>query len=186
LRNQLDIATVHKVLDFGGARGEIVLNLLPNAAPYVYDISCVAPLKGVTACQDLEDCRRQQADLVISSNALEHVGYPEEFLTQVKQVCGTATTFWIEVPKEEPFGAKLTLRRTIQSLILGILRPRVAVSLAKPGWTRLMHEHVNYFTEDALTALLARSGWSVVSTGSYGLSGPLGNGTMIWALARLR
>src|SRR5581483_377668 len=40
LQTQLDVATVHKVLDFGGARGEIVLNLLPNAAPYVYDISC--------------------------------------------------------------------------------------------------------------------------------------------------
>lgn len=184
LHKQLNGRPVHKILDFGGARGEVVLDLLPNAIPYVYDISRVAPLKGITACPNLPDCLRQQVDLVISSNALEHVGYPGEFLAQVKQVCTPNTLFWIEVPQEQPFGIKLALRRIIQTGVLTITRPSIAVSLLRPGLTHLMHEHLNYFTRESLNKLLTRSSWTVLSSGSYDLSGPLGKGQMLWALAR--
>lgn len=184
LQGQLNSTRVESVLDFGGARGEIVVDLLPGAVPHVYDISHVRPLEGVIVCENLDDCRAKQVDLVISSNALEHVGFPGEFLSQVRRICTEKSAFWIEVPKEKPFGAKLLVRRVAQMTILGLLRPRVALSLLKPGLTHWMHEHVNYFTEKSLKSLLTRSGWSVVSSGSYRLVGPQGRGEMIWCLAR--
>lgn len=172
-----------KILDFGGAQGELVQNLLPGATPYVYDVSGVAPLEGVQVCADLESCRSHDFDLIISSNVLEHVGSPREIVRQMRGVAGAGTKLWVEVPFESPSSGTLLARRFIQQLVLLALRPRVAFWLAKPGMLSLMHEHVNFFGLPALQSLLASSGWEVANSGTYDLNGPLGRQSWAWALA---
>ena len=173
-----------KILDFGGAQGELVKDLIPGALPYVYDVSGVQPLPGVRSCPDLNHCRSLESELIISSNVLEHVGSPRSVVQQMRQVAASGTVLWVEVPHESPEGSPLILRRLIQEACLVLLRPRVALSLARPGALHLMHEHVNFFNLQSLETLLRCSGWDVTDSGTYGLRGPLGQQEWVWALAK--
>lgn len=187
LLRELPDGKPRKILDFGGARGEVVVDLIPEAKSYSYDISNVDMLPGVTACTDLRGCRTQDVDLIISSNVLEHVGDPREHLEQVADACGNRTRFWIEVPYEKPFGAKLAFRRVVQAALVTVLRPRSAGEMVRPGLMHLMHEHINYFTEEALKSVLRNTGWEVESTGTYEVDAYAGQkAKMIWALTAAR
>jgi hypothetical protein len=178
-----EVGPVRSIVDFGGARGEVVHDLIPGATAYTYDISHVKPLPGVTACEDLADCRARNAELLLCSNVLEHVGFPQQHLEQMAQACGPDTRVWIEVPLEEPGGRKIRIMRIAQWGVLAITRPRIALQLLRPGLTNLFHEHVNYFTEKSLRALLERRGWQVSRLGTYLLTGYFGRGLMLWATA---
>ena len=173
-----------RILDFGGAQGELVLNLIPGAESYVYDVSGVESLDGVSACADLEECRNQNFDLILCSNVLEHLGSPRTAVEQMRQIARPDTLLWVDVPHESPCGSTLVGRRVLQTALLSVTRPRVALSLAKPGALYLMHEHVNFFGEQALRRTVATAGWTVTQSGSYGLRGPLGRQEWVWALAR--
>lgn len=173
-----------KILDFGGARGELVQNLLPGATAYLYDVSGASPLDGVIACSDLEDCRSHDFDLILSSNVLEHIGTPRDLVGEIRRIAGPRTMFWVEVPYEPPSSVEVLTKRLLQQLVLLVLRPQVALSLARPGMLTLMTEHVSFFGIPSLKRLLESSGWSVTNSGSYGLTGPLGPQKWVWALAK--
>lgn len=57
-----------RILDFGGDQGQLIQDLIPNAAGYTYDISDVEPLKGIERFRDLSECRARTFDLIICSN----------------------------------------------------------------------------------------------------------------------
>lgn len=175
---------VRSILDYGGAHGEVVAGLIPGAIAYVYDVSGVQPVEGVKACTDVADCRQRAFDLIICSNVLEHVGRPGHLVDQMVEIAAPNTAIWIEIPFESPVGATLTLRRLVQEAILLLLRPRVGWSALKPGILRLMHEHVNFFTPEALRRLLAMRGCKVMACETYKLDSPLGPYRMLWALAQ--
>ncbi len=172
------------VLDYGGAHGELVAGLIPDAAAYVYDVSQVEPVEGVQGCADLADCRRTKFDLIICSNVLEHVGRPGTLVEDMIQVAEPNTAIWIEIPIEAPFGLKLTLRRLGQEAILFLMRPRIGLSALKPGMLRLMHEHVNFFTPEALRRLLSSRGCKVLACETYRVDARIGRYRMLWAMAR--
>lgn len=184
LQKPLSAKQTWRILDFGGAQGELVLNLIPGAEPYVYDVSGVKSLDGVSACADLDECRNQNFDLILCSNVLEHLGSPRSAVEQMRKIARPNTLLWVDVPHESPCGSTLVGRRLLQTALLALTRPRVALSLAKPGALYLMHEHVNFFGEQALRCTLAASGWTVTESGAYGLRGPLGRQEWVWALAR--
>ncbi len=184
LRTHLSERRAPKILDFGGAHGELVADLIPGAEPYVYDVSGVDPLAGVRKCEDLNACRNQQFDLILSSNVLEHLGSPRGVMDQMREVAGPETMLWVEVPHESPAGLPLTVRRLVQHAVLYLLRPRLALSLTRPGALCLMHEHVNFFNVRAMERLLACTGWNVKASGTYELKGPLGRQEWVWALGK--
>jgi 2-polyprenyl-3-methyl-5-hydroxy-6-metoxy-1,4-benzoquinol methylase len=173
------------ILDFGGDRGQLIQGLIPNASGYVYDISEVESLEGIGYCRDLEECRKQQFDLIICSNVLEHVGFPGTIMDQIKEIAAPKTLIFIEVPFESPFGSTLVMRRLAQIGILAVTRPSVAQMLAKPGFLYLMHEHINYYNSKALETLMKTSGGTVVASDSYLCEGQIGKGTMGWCLGRM-
>ena len=70
LQRYLSENRAYRILDFGGAHGELVQGLLPGCRPYVYEISNVAPLDGVTACHSLKECRQYDFDVILCSNVL--------------------------------------------------------------------------------------------------------------------
>jgi hypothetical protein len=174
-----------KVLDFGGSHGELVSGLLPNCSSFVYDISGVEPLDGVTACLDLADCRRREFDLILCSNVLEHIGFPQTTVLQICQMAAPQTFIWIEVPQETPLHWDPRLRRLVQEALLLALRPRLGLSLLRPGMLHWMHEHVNFFNRKSLQELLRRSGCEVLDADTYEISGPTGNAKMLWIMAKL-
>jgi Methyltransferase domain len=174
-----------RILDFGGSHGELVKDLLPNSTAYVYDISNVAPLDGVTPCSDLAECRSHEFDLIICSNVFEHVGSPRAIFEQIREIAASKTLLWIEVPLESPFNWNRRMRRLAQEAMLLALRPRVGLSTLKPGMLHWMHEHVNFFNTRSLQALLRNGGFEVLASDSYRLRSPLGSEEMVWAMGRL-
>jgi 2-polyprenyl-3-methyl-5-hydroxy-6-metoxy-1,4-benzoquinol methylase len=174
-----------RILDFGGDRGQLIQDLIPNAAGYTYDISNVEPLKGIEHCRDLSECRARTFDLIICSNVLEHVGFPRAIVDEIKQIASPETQVFIEVPFESPFGSTLVVRRLAQFALLAITRPSVALTLARPGLLYVMHEHINYYNKNSLEALMSASGLTVTVSDAYHISGPMGTGTMGWSLGKL-
>ncbi len=182
---------IGSLLDFGGDRGDLIVDLVPGAERFVYDISGVEPLAGITALKDLDACRAREFDLILSSNVLEHVNYPRKVLGEIADVARPGTLVFVEVPFESPFSPFNLAKRLAQNGILLGTRPASGVRLMRPAAMVQMHEHVNFFNPRALEHLVRAMGWSLVASGVYALGiyklGPVQvpSGQMTWCVARI-
>jgi 2-polyprenyl-3-methyl-5-hydroxy-6-metoxy-1,4-benzoquinol methylase len=84
-----------------------------------------------------------QYDVIVCSNVLEHVPYPTKFLQEIKSVMRSGTVLYIEIPLEE--------------IMLGLNSPHEKLKM-KRHW----HEHINFFSERAMTELLNHCGLKLV------------------------
>lgn len=128
------IGRVEGVLDWGGDTGLNTPFRHEVAVHHVYDISEKPVITGaqrVTANEAIDN----EYDLVVVSQVLEHVPFPEDVLTEAVRAMRPSTSLWVEVPHE--------------AVVREAVDPEAAY-LSKRHW----HEHVNFYTEDALTALL--------------------------------
>ncbi len=179
LRQHIGKREIRRVLDYGGDRGDLVRGLVDGASSFVYDISGVPAVDGVTATSDPAGCK---ADLVINSNVLEHVGFPRLVLADIVKAVPSGGMVYLEVPCESPFGIARIFRRIAQLGIVALTRPALARDVLRPASLYLMHEHINYFSERSLATLMRSSGCKVIGTGSYPMDAGAGNSTMIWCL----
>lgn len=180
LKSRINGRKIERVLDYGGDRGDLVCGLIEGAEAFVYDISGVAPVPGVTASPDPAAC---QADLIINSNVLEHVGFPREIVANVFKAASPDGLVFLEVPCEIPVGPYRIARRIAQVGLVALLRPRFAWNLIQPAALYLMHEHINYFTVRSLVALVDAAGGKTIASGSYRANGAGGAAEMGWCLA---
>ena len=179
LRRHIGNRVIRRVLDYGGDRGDLVRGLVDGAAAFVYDISGVAAAEGVTATADPAAC---QADLIINSNVLEHVGFPRRLLEDILKAAPAGGIVFLEVPCESPFGLSRIARRIAQTGIMAVTRPALAPSVLRPASLFMMHEHVNYFTGQSLSALMESRGCAVIATGTNAPAGSARKGDMAWCL----
>ena len=110
---------------------------------HLYDISgakTIGRIKNVS----LQTATQNVYDLVVCSNVLEHVPYPKHLLNQIKQVMQPSTVLYLEVPRE--------------NLVRDNPIP-ITLMCKKKHW----HEHINFFSESSLMALLQGAGFSVLS-----------------------
>ena len=180
LQKHLTGRNISRILDYGGDRGDLVAGLLEGVEAFVFDISGVPAAGGVSPVNDPAAC---QADLVINSNVLEHVGFPREVMADILAASPRGGLVFIEVPCECPFGISRILRRMVQIGVMSVTRPALALQVLRPASLYMMHEHINYFTEQTLTKLAQNSGASVIASGAYPASGRGGNADMVWCLA---
>ena len=144
------------VLDWGGDTGLNTPFRDSAASVSVFDISGLAMAEGVTAV-DRADLARADFDLVVCSNVLEHVPSPADLLDEIGATMKSSTLLYLEVPLE----VYVAENPDVENLAAG-----------KKHW----HEHVNFFTEPALRALIARRGLTVahlevIETEIYGRLG---------------
>lgn len=177
---------IRSVLDFGGARGELIQDLAPAGGAYVYDISSVDPIPGVEKLRSIDECKSRSFDLIVCSNVLEHVAAPREFLAQIAGITSERTLVYMEVPWEAPRSCPVLAKRLLQQALLAVTRPALAFSLMRLGTLNLMHEHVNYFSPATLDRLMASMRWNVLASGAYRISESLLAERMTWSLARPR
>ena len=181
---------VTTVLDFGGHRGELIVGLLHDAREFVYDVSGVTPIDGVSIVATPQDCKAHNFDLIVCSNVMEHVAEPRDTVGEIEEASGPDSLVFIEVPEELPLGFWSKLKRLVQFVLLVLRRPPVAKALLRRGMLYQMHEHVNCFSPRSLTQLLVTSGWQIESTGAYTVSGvragplQLASSRMLWAFAK--
>jgi len=178
LREHLGGRAIQRVLDHGGDRGDLVAGLIDGAEAFVYDISGIPAAAGVTAVADPASCR---PDLIINSNVLEHVGFPREIVGSILDAAGGGLVF-LEVPLEQPAGLSRIARRVAQIGVMTALHPGLARWLLRPASLYMMHEHINYWTENSLTTLFRACGGVVMASGSYASSGRAGRTDMGWCL----
>jgi len=130
------------ILDWGGDTGLNTPFRAGADSVCVYDISGLAMAEGVTAV-DRAGLADAPFNLVVCSNVLEHVPTPAVLLGEIASVMRPETLLYLEVPLE----AYVAENTAAENLAAG-----------KKHW----HEHVNFFTETALRALIARCGLEIV------------------------
>jgi 2-polyprenyl-3-methyl-5-hydroxy-6-metoxy-1,4-benzoquinol methylase len=180
---------VRTILDFGGAGGELLNDLIPDTQTYVYDISGSAVVDGAIALRTLAECAEHRFDLVVCSNVLEHVSSPRSFLEEIDRIVDPETLIYLEVPRESPFGLLTLAKRVAQQAILLLKRPRVAIELFRHNFLIQMHEHVNFFGVRSLDRLVGSREWRILDSGVYAvdiykfgfLSLPASS--LVWSLA---
>lgn len=172
------------VLDFGGDRGDLIVDLVRASRRFVYEISGVDPIAGVEALRSLEECSQHRFDLIVTSNVLEHVGSPRDVIAQIATVCGPDTLVFTEVPLESVTGLRTRLKRIAQAGLLAVTHPAAALQIVGPGMFQLMHEHVNYYSQKSLNRLMEVSGFKVLASGEYIVSEGFLGEKMVWNLAQ--
>ncbi len=170
---------ISRILDYGGDRGDLVVGLLEGSEAFVYDISGIPAAEGVMALADPATCK---ADLIINSNVLEHVGFPRAVVTEILKATPVNSLIFLEVPCEQPVGPKRIARRMAQIGLMTLAMPTLARRMLRPASLYMMHEHINYFTEESLSGLVRACGGKVLASGSYFSSGRAGNADMAWCL----
>jgi hypothetical protein len=179
LREHIGQRKINRILDYGGDRGDLVAGLFDGAEAFVYDISGIPAAAGVTSTNDPAGCN---ADLIINSNVLEHVGFPRLLVSEILNAAPTGGLVFLEVPCEIVFGMPRVLRRLAQIGVMALTHPTLARSLIRPASLYMMHEHINYFTERSLTSLMRSCGGSVIASGSYSSTGRAGKANLAWCL----
>ena len=179
LRQVVGQRTISRILDYGGDRGDLVVGLFGDAQPFVYDISGISAAPGVTSTINPAACN---ADLIVNSNVLEHVGFPRALVSEIFRASPEGGLVFLEVPCEFPTGLKRIARRIAQIGIMVLMRPTLARFVVRPAGLYMMQEHINYFTEHSLSQLVRSCGGSVMASGSYSSAGRAGNADMAWCL----
>lgn len=129
------------ILDWGGDSGKNTPLRYRARQHDVYDISnnpVIAGARAVTREQVIE----HRYDLIVCSNVLEHVSYPSDLLEDMRRAMVPQTLLYVELPFEE------------------VMRQHGDMAIAhKKHW----HEHINFFSPNAIRTLLANVGLSVVA-----------------------
>ena len=133
------------VLDWGGDDGRNTPFRSRGGRCDVIDISGNAPVAGVGVVTP-EQAAMRHYDLVVLSHVLEHIPEPREFLNEVAAAIGPETLVYIEVPFEPMMSA------------LPTAQDAAACAANKRYW----HEHINFFSPEALRQLALGAGFTPV------------------------
>ncbi len=139
------LPTQPRILDWGGDTGVNTPLRGRAAAHHVYDISDQPTVAGALRVER-EVVLRENYDLIVLSQVLEHVPDPRAILAELVAAMRPQTRLYVEVPHED------------------LVRLRGAGPAAlKRHW----HEHVNFFTPEALDRLHAGLGLEIVARASH-------------------
>jgi hypothetical protein len=162
LQNKLEISDNFTMLDYGGADGRFLPPLAERR--YVFEISDVEPIPGVQRIASANALDKYS--YVHLAHVLEHVVYPLKLVRQVSELIEPRGYLYIEVPQDAE-------ERYLQQLKHG----HADVDLS-------IHEHINYYSTEAVVALMNEVGLEVISTEVGLMDVGWGKAVHIRALAR--
>ena len=129
------------VLDWGGDTGLNTPFSGKHIALDIYDISD-KELEPGARLVTLEEAWASKYRLIVCAQLLEHVPYPSDVLLAARQAMDARSILYIEVPYED------LMRSKAQD-----------AERHKKHW----HEHINFYSEISLTALIENSGLQIVA-----------------------
>jgi len=194
------ITHVGDILDFGGDRGQYIPQGIADRR-WVHDISGVAAEPGVTMLAAEADLEGRAFDLVLLCHVLEHASEPRALLAKIKPLLrGHESYLYVEVPYERAslrwLGRGNGQARWVDSLTK--VRPaltavdfvstvfRRKLDVVPPLGLLKLHEHINYFAERSLRAVLEAAGYEVSIVDREVIGSTLGATPVVCALARPR
>jgi SAM-dependent methyltransferase len=92
----------------------------------------------------IETAEHFKYDLIVCSNVLEHIPYPSQMLSEIKRMMSDGSILYIEVPLENHVKEFSSTRLLLEK---------------KRHW----HEHINFFSENALRILVFNLGFEIIS-----------------------
>ncbi len=93
--------SISNILDYGGDSGQYIPDIFNSKHRYVYEISDVNPIEGVTRIDNFEDLKDINWDLIMCCHVLEHVSDPKKILDQIFTSLPVNGYLYIEVPYED-------------------------------------------------------------------------------------
>ena len=141
------VARSPRVLDWGGDTGINTPFRATAARHDILDISSRPLIDGARAVTG-GDVEENYYDLIVYSNVLEHMPYPRQSLSEVVSAMRPNTLLYLEVPYEDVMRFAPTADARLKS---------------KHHW----HEHINFFTEQSLRAIVAEAGLKAVDRDSH-------------------
>lgn len=162
LGSERELDEIRSVLDFGGDRGQFIIDELRAADRYVYEVSGTTPEPGIISLKSLDECGKRRYDLIMCCHVLEHVPDPLVEMGQITELADESTLIYVELPYGSPFDLEpTTFKKRIFRLISS--NHALTVLLLKMMKSQfLMHEHINYFDESSLNKLMERCGLKVI------------------------
>ena len=164
-------------LDFGGGTGKMLADIDAKEKA-VFDVIADLPEKGVKRFSSLRELGSEW-DLVLSCQVLEHLTDPFESVTIIANTMLEGGWFYTEVPPQiwrnparNNWARNAFLRWLLKHphlLLAGDIFStalRIKCGFLPPFGFVPMREHLNYFTVDALSALVNRSGFQVCWSGT--------------------
>lgn len=92
---------ITNLLDFGGDRGQHISELYKNTTNhYVYDVSKLEPVDGVTAIGNYDELKSIKWDLITCMHVLEHVSSPLEVVEDIINLMPVGCYLYLELPDE--------------------------------------------------------------------------------------
>ena len=186
---------IKTVLDYGGDRGQFIPENL-GTARYVYEISDAKPADGVERLTSVEG---RVFDFVMLTHVLEHCSEPRQMLGLLKPLAHSETLFYFEVPYERPSlamaGKGSGQRRYLNAIqrISPLFKmadlystiARFKFDRIPPLGVQKCSEHLNFFNEPSLRALLESEGFELLESGTAALAlGPL-RMRILYGIARI-
>jgi SAM-dependent methyltransferase len=187
------------ILDYGGDAGQLIPQELTQHG-YVFDLSGVAPVPGVDGIANTRDLRPQAYDLILMSHVLEHVPDPVDLLRHARGLVRESGFLYVEVPLERPWMGFVG-RGFAMRLYLDLLRRnsvllrwvdfyssafRVKAGTLPPFGFPKLHEHINCFSVESLSAAVDRSGFDVLRIAPTSTAGPDQTADSIACVARAK
>lgn len=169
------------VLDFGGGNGALISEI-SCARRAVFDLTDAPPLPGIQRV-DASNLADQGWNLVICAQTLEHASDPAALAATLTDLMGAGSWLYLEVPDEiwtnrnRSWPGHLRdrwlhwlVRRHLPLVIADTVSTtsRILLGALPPFGFVPMREHLQYFTEAALVALVHHSGLQLVWSGRNG------------------
>jgi SAM-dependent methyltransferase len=130
------------ILDWGGDTGKNTPYKTRNKLFHIFDISNKPELITGAKKIAIQDAIDTDYDLIVCSNVPEHVPYPADLISSIKALMHADSVLYIEVPLED-------IVRSCDS---------DTKLVKKKHW----HEHINFFSESSMRALLSNRGLEVI------------------------
>lgn len=201
LKMHLDLNAIDSVLDYGGDQGQFIPEPL-GRHKYVFEISDVPPVAGVTRIPSEASLAGYTFDCIMICNVLEHCSDPAAVMREMRKLGNDSTMFYVELPWER-FNLGFAGKGRLQEIYLDILRlsriPLTVVDFVStamrvkfntvppfPFGLLKVHEHLNYFNQSALAALLEASGFVMVGMGTAEIQSSSSINKILQAVVRPR
>ncbi|SVB64491.1 uncharacterized protein METZ01_LOCUS217345, partial [marine metagenome] len=124
------------ILDYGGGDGTGTPFNKISEVLHIFDVDTKNLKYGNPV--DIKAIYKNNYDLILVRNVIEHVSYPDKILETINKICLNKTLVYIEVPREK-FLDQYPPRKRARNKII---------------W----HEHINFYEEKSLRALVKRMG----------------------------
>lgn len=177
LSAHLEMEEIETVLDYGGDKGQFLPAPL-GKQKYVFEVSDATPVDGVTRIGSNAELQERRFDFLLLCGVLEHCSEPLEILQALERLArGPESLFYIGVPYER-FDLRLAGVGKLHRTYIDLLRhsgplltlvdfystaARVRWDIIPPLGFMKCHEHLNFFNEQSMSALLRRAGLEMIA-----------------------